>query len=139
MTTANWLRQILDELEEVRCPELRLGQLIATIGMLAEDETGLSLWDVEDADFAVALARFTADMARRDSGTAEPGAAPDRGGMWRFPEGMLSLYEARSRPRWPRTRVSDSPIDARRTTSAMSSSGVSVRLMITRRAPFCFA
>ena len=51
MTAANILDHLLTRLEEVRarCPGLRFGQLIATIGMLAEDETGLSLWDVEDA------------------------------------------------------------------------------------------
>ena len=56
MTTGDLLDRILEQLGEVqvRCPELRFGQLIATIGMLAEDETGFSLWDVEDADFAVA-------------------------------------------------------------------------------------
>jgi hypothetical protein len=74
MSTAVLLDQILGQLDEVRarCPELRFGQLIAIIGTLAEDETGFSLWDVEDADFAVALARFAADMARRESGAAEP-------------------------------------------------------------------
>ena len=79
MTTANLLEQILAQLDEVRlrCPELRFGQLIATIGMLAEDETGHSLWDVEDTDFAAALERFAADMARRGLEHAEPGAAVD--------------------------------------------------------------
>jgi hypothetical protein len=78
MTTANLLEHILEQLHEVRvrCPELRFGQLLATIDMLAEDETGHSLWDVEDADFAAALDRFAADMARRASE-----AAPDRGGI----------------------------------------------------------
>lgn len=83
MTTAGSLGHILEQLAEVRarCPELRFGQLIATIGMLAEDETGLSLWDVEDADFVAAVERFGADMARRESHPAEPDAAPDRGGV----------------------------------------------------------
>jgi hypothetical protein len=87
MTTAESLGHILEQLSEVRarCPELRFGQLIATIGMLAEDETGLSLWDVEDADFVAALERFGADMARRGSHPAEPGAAPDRGGVTSSP------------------------------------------------------
>ena len=69
MMTTLLLDRILAHLGEVqmRCPELRFGQLIATIGMLAEDETGHSLWDVEDADFAAALERFAGDMARRGS------------------------------------------------------------------------
>src|SRR5947209_4293742 len=87
MTTANWLDHVLGQLEDVRarCPELRFGQLIATIGMLAEDETGHSLWDVEDVDFAVALERFSADMASREASGAEPGTAPDRGGITASP------------------------------------------------------
>jgi hypothetical protein len=74
MTTADLLEQILSQLVEVRarCPELRFGQLIATVGELAADETGNSLWDIEDADFAAALERFAADMAKRGAGTAEP-------------------------------------------------------------------
>jgi hypothetical protein len=88
MTTAESLDHILGQIAEarVRCPELRFGQLIATIGMLAEDETGLSLWDVEDADFVAALDRFGADMARRGSHPAERVAAPDRGGVTSNPE-----------------------------------------------------
>lgn len=80
MTTADVLDSILGQLEEVRvrCPELRFGQLIATIGMLAEDETGHSLWDVEDADFAAALERFAADLARRESGAATLAADKER-------------------------------------------------------------
>ena len=67
MTTVDLLEQILGRLDEVRvrCPELRFGQLIATIGTLAEDETGHSLWDVEDADFAAALESFATDLAHR--------------------------------------------------------------------------
>jgi hypothetical protein len=82
MTTADLLDHILAELGEVRarCPELRFGQLIAIVGELAQDETGHSLWDVDDADFAAALERFAADMARRESSRAEPAAAPDRSG-----------------------------------------------------------
>jgi hypothetical protein len=79
MTSADLVGRILGQLDELRarCPELRFGQLIATIGTLAEDETGHSLWDVEDGDFAAALSRFAADLARRESAAAEPEAVPD--------------------------------------------------------------
>ena len=74
MTTPDLLACLLERLAEVRvrCPELRFGQLIATIGMLAEDETGHALWDVEDDEFAAALERFAADLARRGSDPDEP-------------------------------------------------------------------
>jgi hypothetical protein len=81
MRTVDLLDHILEQLEQVRlrCPELRFGQLIAIVGELAQDETGHSLWDVEDADFAAALERFAKDMARRELDRAEPGAAPGGG------------------------------------------------------------
>ncbi len=75
MTTAEALEQLAAV--RARCPELRFGQLLATIGMLAEDETGHGLWDVEDADFIAALERFSADLARRGAHPPEPGPTPD--------------------------------------------------------------
>jgi hypothetical protein len=58
---------LLHRLNEVRrlCPELRLGQLFATLGLLGEDATGRSLWDIEDDELAAALERFADDLARR--------------------------------------------------------------------------
>ncbi len=52
------------------------GQILATVGLLAEDQTGYSPWEVEDADFATALGRFAQDLARRGH-SAKAGAAPD--------------------------------------------------------------
>lgn len=80
MSNLDQTHRIVERLDQVRasCPELRFGQLIATIGMLAEDETGLSLWDVEDSDFAAALDRFAGDMQRR---ALNRGTVPDRQGM----------------------------------------------------------
>src|SRR5260370_31669522 len=99
MTTADLLDHILGRLGEVRvrCPELRFGQLIATIGMLAEDETGHSLWDVEDTDFAAAVERSVADMSRRESGLADQPAAPDRGGFKPVPESTASQAPRQAR------------------------------------------
>jgi hypothetical protein len=84
MTNADLLDRILEQLGTVRAqrPELRFGQLLATIGELAHDETGYSLWDVEDADFAMALERFARDLA----GRAEPNVPADRDGSKPPPE-----------------------------------------------------
>jgi hypothetical protein len=70
MKTTESTAELFERLAEVRaqCPELRVGQFLATVGMLAEDETGHSLWDVEDSELAAALHRFADDLARR--GTA---------------------------------------------------------------------
>ena len=58
---------LLHRLDEVRrlCPEMRLGQLMATLGLLGEDATGRSLWDLEDEELAAALDRFATDLSRR--------------------------------------------------------------------------
>ena len=58
---------LLHRLDEVRrlCPDMQLGQLLATVGMLGEDSTGRSLWDLEDDEFSAALERFAGDLARR--------------------------------------------------------------------------
>jgi hypothetical protein len=73
MKTTDLIACVLDRLAEVRehCPEMRFGQFLATIGLLAEDETGHSLWEVEDTEFAAALERFAADLARRRVESAE--------------------------------------------------------------------
>ncbi len=70
MMTANSLTGFMERLAAVRqrCPEMRFGQLIATVGQLAEDASGHSLWDVEDTEFAAAVERFAADLARSRSG-----------------------------------------------------------------------
>ncbi len=58
---------VLSRLEEVRrlCPEMRLGQVLATVGMLGEDSTGRSLWEIEDEELSAAVGRFALDQARR--------------------------------------------------------------------------
>jgi hypothetical protein len=83
MTTGDWLDRILEQLREVRagCPELRFGQLIAIIGELARDETGFSLWEVEDADFAAAVQRFAAELATRVADRGEQIAPTDGDGV----------------------------------------------------------
>lgn len=74
MKTTQSPHELLDRLALVcrLCPEMRLGQLIATIGLLAEDETGRNLWDVEDEEFAAAVERFIADLSRREQAPAQP-------------------------------------------------------------------
>jgi hypothetical protein len=54
----------LDEIQRL-CPEMRLGQVLATVGMLGEDSTGRSLWDVEDDELLAAVERFAHDLSRR--------------------------------------------------------------------------
>ncbi len=67
MTGVDLQAHLLRRLDEVRhlCPEMRIGQFLATVGMLGEDDTGRSLWDIEDEDLAAAVERFAADLSQR--------------------------------------------------------------------------
>jgi hypothetical protein len=60
----NSMLQGLSRLWEL-CPEMRLGQLMATLGLLAEDATDRSLWDVENEELAAVMERFREDLSRR--------------------------------------------------------------------------
>ena len=69
MISADIRTSVLQRLDEVwrLCPEMRLGQVFATVGLLGEDTTGRSLWDLED-DEALAAARRL--LESRVEGTA---------------------------------------------------------------------
>jgi hypothetical protein len=43
-------------------PDMRVGQLAATLGELAADESGRGLWDADDADLLAAVRRFRRDL-----------------------------------------------------------------------------
>jgi hypothetical protein len=70
MITLDRHSEVLHRLAEVHrsCPEMRLGQLLATVGMLGEDSTGRSFWDIEDDELAAAVERFASDLASRSDG-----------------------------------------------------------------------
>jgi hypothetical protein len=46
--TQHELLEKLNDLQQLS-PSVRFGQLLANIGLLIEDQTDLSLWEVEDA------------------------------------------------------------------------------------------
>jgi len=52
------------------CPDMRFGQLIATLGELVADMTDRTWWDIEDEELVTVLERFRQDLARRESGVA---------------------------------------------------------------------
>jgi hypothetical protein len=47
------------------CPDMRFGQIVATLGVLAEDDPGRSLWEVEDDELLSVIERFRQDLQRR--------------------------------------------------------------------------
>ena len=46
-------------------PDIRLGQLLAHLGFLGEDETGRSLWDIDDEQLLAVMYRHRAELAGR--------------------------------------------------------------------------
>jgi hypothetical protein len=60
-----------------RCADMRFGQMLATLGLLAEDMFGHSLWDVEDQEFVQVVERFRQDLIRYEQSLASSGATGD--------------------------------------------------------------
>jgi hypothetical protein len=46
---------VLAELCDLSDDDVRLGQLLALIGLLGEDQTGRNLWNIEDDEFLATL------------------------------------------------------------------------------------
>jgi hypothetical protein len=46
-------------------PDVRLGQLFAHLGFLGEDQTGRSLWDIDDDQLLAILYHHRAELAAR--------------------------------------------------------------------------
>ena len=65
-------RELLARLSDLRtrCPDMRFGQMIATLEILAEDTVGRSWWDIEDEELIAVLERFRRDLARREQDVA---------------------------------------------------------------------
>jgi hypothetical protein len=50
-------------------PEVRLGQLMAHLGFLGEDQVERSLWDIEDDELLAVLHRHRSELAARQQAT----------------------------------------------------------------------
>jgi hypothetical protein len=55
---------VLTELCELST-DVRLGQLLAHLGFLGEDQTGRSLWDIDDEQLLAALYHHRAELTAR--------------------------------------------------------------------------
>ena len=60
-------REALAVLAEVceLSPDVRLGQLLAHLGFLGEDQTGRSLWDIDDEQLLAVLYHHRTELIRR--------------------------------------------------------------------------
>ena len=68
---------VLAELCELS-PDVRIGQLLAHLGFLGEDQTGRSLWDIDDEQFLAILYHHRRRIDRAASRDAKPAVAADR-------------------------------------------------------------
>lgn len=68
---------VLAELAAV-APNVRLGQLMAHLGFLGEDQVERSLWEIEDADLLAVLHRHRSELLARLRAT--PGQAVQSAG-----------------------------------------------------------
>ena len=72
---------VLTELCELS-PDVRLGQLMAHVGFLGEDQTGRTLWDVDDEQLLAVMYHHRAELAARSGASASivlqsaPGEVP---------------------------------------------------------------
>jgi hypothetical protein len=64
---------ILTELVAM-APEVRLGQLMAHLGFLGEDQFERSLWDIEDEELLTILRRHRSELLARQQTNLNPGA-----------------------------------------------------------------
>jgi hypothetical protein len=65
---------VLTELCELS-PDVRLGQLFAHLGFLGEDQTGRSLWDIEDDQLLAILYHHKAELVSRQHESPNSSAA----------------------------------------------------------------
>jgi hypothetical protein len=65
-------REILELLGEIAsmAPEIRIGQLLAHLGFLGEDQTAKTLWDIEDEQLLAVLHQHRLELAERKSQSA---------------------------------------------------------------------
>jgi hypothetical protein len=67
--TQHELIEKLAELQQLS-PDVRFGQLLANLGLLVEDQTDQSLWDVDDATLLEVIEKHRADLLRRQQAGA---------------------------------------------------------------------
>jgi hypothetical protein len=66
---------VLAELCELS-PDVRLGQLFAHLGFLGEDQTGRSLWDIDDEQLLAVLYQHREELTTRQSAAANQAPQP---------------------------------------------------------------
>jgi hypothetical protein len=60
-------------------PDVRLGQLLAHLGFLGEDEAGRTLWDIDDEQFLAVLYHHRAELTGQQVGAPKQPLHPAGG------------------------------------------------------------
>jgi hypothetical protein len=65
----NLRQRLLEALATISAlaPEMRFGQLMATLGFLAEDKSDHTIWEIEDAELLQVFEGHRAELADRQS------------------------------------------------------------------------
>jgi hypothetical protein len=69
---------VLTELCELS-DDVRLGQLLAHLGFLGEDQTGRTLWDLDDEQLLAVMNRHRTELVGRSATAAAPALKPMAG------------------------------------------------------------
>ena len=59
-------------------PDVRLGQLMAHLGLLGQDRTGRTLWDIDDEELLAVLYHHRSELTGR---TPDPSSRPLQGAI----------------------------------------------------------
>jgi hypothetical protein len=72
-------REALSVLAEVceLAPDVRFGQLLAHLGFLGADQTGRSLWDIDDEQLLAVLYHHRAELVARQSASGKELGTPN--------------------------------------------------------------
>jgi hypothetical protein len=76
--TADVRREALAVLAELAAlaPEVRLGQLMAHLGFLGEDQVERTLWEIEDEELLAVLNRHRSELIARHQGAPNEATGP---------------------------------------------------------------
>jgi hypothetical protein len=76
-TTRREALTVLAELCELS-PDVRFGQLLAHLGFLGEDQTGRSLWDIDDEQLLAILYHHRTELTGRQPDAPNPARSPSQ-------------------------------------------------------------
>jgi hypothetical protein len=73
-------QQLIESLASISemAPDMRFGQLMATLGFLVDDKSNHTIWEIGDVELLDVLEGHRAELARRDPNRVDTASATDR-------------------------------------------------------------